>query len=174
MSRQSNAKKARRKKRQAGRDARWIPDQVMDAILGDEAPPELAARNVVEAILGVGHSPDDEYDVETVELVQAAAVFDEWLTRRGWTFDTDFSLEGLASWIYPPSISEFDDELIEPVTRVWFKAVGDDDDFPEQVSFALVGAAGADDIHRITPDVLLEHVETIEAYRAGEAAPVLG
>jgi len=174
VSRKSDAKKARRKKRQAGRDARWIPDQVMDAILGDEAPPELAARDVVESILGVGYDPDDEYDEETVELVQAAVVFDEWITQREWTFDADFSLEGLASWIYLPSLAEVDDEAVEPVTRVWFKAVGDEDDFPQQVSFAFVGAGGEADVQRVAPDVLIDHIEAIEAYRAGDTVPVLG
>ena len=151
MSRQSDAKKARRKKRQAGRDARWIPEQAMDALLGDEFADE----------------PD--------ELEQAVETFDEWLTLRGWTFDTDFTGAGLASWYFGASAAEFDDERLEPVTRVWFKLAGGDDDFPNAVSAVLVGTgedSGA--TYMVTPEVLLEHIDAIEAYRDGDAAPVLG
>lgn len=174
MSRHSDAKKARRKKRRDARDTRWVPDQVMDSILKAGEPAELAARDVVESVLGVDYAPDDEYPPDVVELVQAATVFDEWIAQRGWTFDTDFSLEGLASWIYPPSVTEFDDEAMEPATRVWFTTSGDEDDFPERVSFALVGAAGEDDIRRVGPDVLIEHIAAIETYRDGDAPPRVG
>ena len=44
MSRHSDAKKARRKKRRDARDTRWVPDQVMDSILKAGEPAELAAR----------------------------------------------------------------------------------------------------------------------------------
>ncbi len=174
MSRTSDAKKARRKKRRDTRDSRWVPEQVMDSILKEGEPAELAVRDLVEAVLGVDYSPDDEYPPDVVELVQAATVFDEWITVRGWTFDTDFSLEGLACWIYPPSVTEFDDDAMEPATRVWFTTSGDEDDFPEQVGFALVGAAGEDDIRRVSPDVLIEHIAALETYRAGDATPEIG
>ena len=174
MSRHSDAKKARRKKRRDTRDSRWVPEQVMDSILKEGEPAELAVRDVVESVLGVDYSPDDEYSPDVVELVQAATVFDEWITVRGWTFDTDFSLEGLASWIYPPSVTEFDDDAMEPATRVWFTTSGDEDDFPEQVGFALVGAAGEDDIRRVSPDALIEHIAELENYRDGDATPEIG
>ena len=151
MSRKSDAKKSRRKKRQAGRDARWIPDQVMDSLFGDET--------------------EDGTD----ELEQAVETFNEWVTSRGWTFDTDFTGAGLASWYFGPSATEFDDERLEPVTRIWFKLVGDDDDFPNTVSAVLVGTgenSGA--TYAVEPEVLLEHIEAIETYRAGDAVPVLG
>jgi hypothetical protein len=151
VSRKSDTKKARRKKRQAGRDARWIPDQVMDSLFGDET------------------------EDGTAELEQAVETFNEWVTSRGWTFDTDFTGDGLASWYYGPSATEFDDERLEPVTRIWFKLVGDDDDFPATVSAALVGTGedtGA--TYAVAPEVLLERIGAIETYRAGDAVPVLG
>jgi hypothetical protein len=151
MSRKTDAKKARRKKRQSGRDARWIPDQVMDTLFGDET------------------------EDGTAELEQAVETFNEWVTSRGWTFDTDFTGDGLASWYYGPSATEFDDERLEPVTRIWFKLVGDDDDFPNTVSVVLVGTgedAGA--TYAVEPEVLLEHIGAIETYRAGDSVPVLG
>lgn len=54
MSRNSDAKKARRKKRQAGRDARWAP--VPDEF--DEI--RRAVSDVNEWIVGRGWLPDDE------------------------------------------------------------------------------------------------------------------
>jgi hypothetical protein len=150
VSRKSAAKNARRKKRQAGRDARWIPDQVMDSLFGDEN------------------------EDGTAELEQAVETFNEWVTSRGWTFDTDFTGDGLASWYFGPSATHFDDERLEPVTRIWFTLVGDDDDFPNRVSAVLVGTgedSGA--TYAAAPEVLLEHIDAIETYRAGDAVPVL-
>ena len=46
MSRHSDAKKARRKKRRDARDTRWVPDQVMDSILKAGEPAELAAMGI--------------------------------------------------------------------------------------------------------------------------------
>ncbi|AQT78481.1 hypothetical protein B1R94_03330 [Mycolicibacterium litorale] len=148
MSRNSQAKKARRKKRQTGRDARWIPDQVMDNLVGDDF--------------------DDE-------LGQAVETFDQWLISRGWTFDTDFSNETLLSWFYPPSATDFSDERCEPVTRIWITFAGADDDFPERVTAVLAGTAGEDhgQLYSVAPETLLAHIEEIEAYRHGSAVPVL-
>jgi len=173
VSRNSDAKKARRKKRRAARDERWIPDTVLDALVQDSEN-ELPPRNVIEAILGVGHLPEDGIPAEDVELVETATKFDEWITARGWTFDSDFSAGGLASWLYGPSAIEFDDEQYEPVTRIWF-TVGDAyDDFPEQVNAALVGTGGADGaLYAVGPDRVLEHIDAIEAYRPGDVVPVL-
>ncbi|MGY4710839.1 hypothetical protein ACXDF8_14975 [Mycolicibacterium sp. CBM1] len=148
MSRSSDAKKARRKKRQSTRDARWIPEQVMETLVGDDF--------------------DDE-------LGQAVETFDQWLISRGWTFDTDFSTETLLSWFYQPSAAEFSDERHETVTRAWISFTGDGDDFPERVSAVLVGTAGAEHgaVYVVAPEVLLAHIEEVEAYRHGDAVPVL-
>lgn len=147
MSRNSDAKKARRKKRQATRDVRWIPDDVKDTL--------------------------DDVDVE---LAQAVETFDEWLTTRGWTFDAEFSTETLISWFYEPSAAAVVDDAYEPVTRIWITASGADDDFPERVTAILVGTAGEDEgeLYTVEPEVLLAHIESIEAYRPGDAIPVLG
>jgi len=151
MSRNSDAKKARRKKRQAVRSAR--PHN------GFESAPE---------------------EVHDPELVEAVSTFEDWITARGWTFDLDFSTRGLASWYFEPSAAEFDDEIYEVVTRVWF-TVGDnrDEDFPNRVSAALVGTGGAEDnlsgaVYHVTPDQLIDQIEAIEAYRPGDPVPVIG
>jgi len=118
--------------------------------------------------------PEDEPSEVDDELVAAATRFDEWLTGRGWTFDTEFSAEGLASWFYGPSATEFDEENLEPVTRIWFTIVGADDDFPDRVGAVLVGA-GADDraVYSVSPDAIFDHIDAIEAYRPGGRLPVL-
>ena len=147
MSRNSDAKKARRKKRQATRDVRWIPDGVKDAL--------------------------DDVDVE---LAQAVETFDEWLTTRGWTFDAEFSTETLISWFYEPSAAAVTDDVHEPVTRIWITASGEDDDFPEGVTAVLVGTGGEGDgaLYTVAPEVLLAHIDSVETYRPGDALPVLG
>ena len=173
MSRKSDAKKARRKKRQVARDSRWIPDAVLDALV-EQSDAELPPSNVAETILGVGNS-DVDLDGDLAELVEAARKFDEWVTSRGWVFDSEFSAEGLASWFYEPSLTEFEDDSVEPVTRIWFGTGGDDDDFPESVSVALVGTGGeAGAVYTIGPDRLLERIEAVEAYRPGDHLPALG
>ncbi|KDF00394.1 hypothetical protein Y900_015945 [Mycolicibacterium aromaticivorans JS19b1 = JCM 16368] len=145
MSRKSDAKKARRKKRQASRDERWLPGDVKGAL--------------------------DDVDVE---LAQAVEAFDEWLTSRGWTFDAEFSTDTLISWFFEPSAAAVADEGYEPVTRIWITASGDEDDFPEAVKAVLVGTgedAGA--LYTVEPEVLLAQIDPIEAYRPGDAVPVL-
>jgi hypothetical protein len=147
VSRNSDAKKARRKKRQATRDVRWMPDEVKDAL--------------------------DDVDVE---LAQAVETFDEWLVTRGWTFDAEFSTETLISWFYEPSAAAVVDDEHEPVTRIWITASGADDDFPERVTAILVGTAGEGEgkLYTVEPEVLLAHIESVETYRPGDAVPVLG
>lgn len=145
MSRNSDAKKARRKKRQAHRDDRWIPGDVKDTL--------------------------DDVDVE---LAQAVETFDEWLTTRGWTFDAEFSTDTLISWFFEPSAAAVADERYEPVTRIWITASGEDDDFPEGVKAVLVGT-GEDQgaLYTVAPEVLLAHIDSIESYRPGDTTPVL-
>lgn len=145
MSRNSDAKKARRKKRQVNRDARWLPDHVVGTL-----------------------------DVD-VELAQAVETFDQWLTSRGWTFDDEFSTDTLISWFYEPSAAAIVDEGFEPVTRIWITASGDDDDFPEKVHAVLVGTGEDDGkLYTVEPEVVLAHIESLEDYRPGTPVPALG
>ncbi len=73
MSRKTEAKRARRDKRRATRDANWIPDPVLEEM------------------------------VDGVELVEDLESFDTRITERGWTFDDDQSDEEFVIWFYPPS-----------------------------------------------------------------------
>jgi hypothetical protein len=75
----ADAKKARRSKRRAKRDANWVPETVLDAIVDD------------------------------VELVEGLESFDAQIVERGWTFDDDQSDEEFVIWFYPPSGAEVGD-----------------------------------------------------------------
>ncbi|MGE2722807.1 hypothetical protein [Mycolicibacterium celeriflavum] len=88
MSKRSDAKKARRRKRQAARNERWIPDNVMDALTE-----ETTTAAVLEA-------------------------FDTRITERGWVFDDELSDGESALWFYPPSQAEVSDEDLVSVTTV--------------------------------------------------------
>jgi hypothetical protein len=72
----AQAKKARRNKRQAKRDANWIPDAALDDI------------------------------VDGVDLVEDLESFDGQITRRGWVFDEEESDDEILIWFYPPSGSK--------------------------------------------------------------------
>ena len=76
MSRKTKAKRARRDKRRATRDANWIPDAVLEEMVGG------------------------------IELVEGLESFDARIIERGWAFDDDQSDEEFVIWFYPPSGTE--------------------------------------------------------------------
>lgn len=121
MSKRSEAKKARRRKRQAAKEPRWTP-----------AADDLAA-------------------------------IDEELTERGWEFDVDHSTDEMVTWYYPPSGIDTDDESVETVTRLWLT-----EDEEWHLILAGSGEEGLDYV--FDAEALLEHLDAIEAYRAGGPA----
>ncbi|MUL81954.1 MULTISPECIES: hypothetical protein [unclassified Mycolicibacterium] len=82
MSRENAAKKARRKKRQAVRDSRLVPQEMVDQL---------------------ADVPDS--------IVADLAEFDERITARGWTFDEEESSDDFAVWFYEPSGAQVQDGL---------------------------------------------------------------
>jgi hypothetical protein len=128
VSKSTAAKKARRKRRIAARNERWLPADV-------------------------------QADVAAVGLIANQIV------GRGWEFDREYSTENFITWYYPPSGAEFDDESVEPVTRIW---VTD----PAQPHVILVGS---NDVthgdYVFTVDELVARLDAIEAYRAGDPRP---
>jgi hypothetical protein len=76
VSRKTKAKRARRDKRRATRDANWIPDAVLEEMVGG------------------------------IELVEGLESFDARIIERGWAFDDDQSDEEFVIWFYPPSGTE--------------------------------------------------------------------
>lgn len=149
MSKNSAAKKARRKKRQAARGPSWVANDVM----GDLDSPAL--------------------DEHAAQLLSAAEKFDEFLVSRGWTFDEENVAEGLATWFFEPSADgvEVAGEA-EPVTRVWFTVTGGEDDFPHAVHAVLVGSCEDDGYFTLSPDLLVQKVAEVEAYRPGDPEPL--
>jgi hypothetical protein len=93
VSRRSEAKKVRRNKRRAAKDASWLPDNVMDELVTTQAaiPTDLEA-------------------------------FDQRVTERGWEFDEEESDEDFVFWFYEPSGAEVDDDELAPVTTIWMSA----------------------------------------------------
>jgi hypothetical protein len=88
VSRRSGAKKARRNKRRAVRDARWLPDGVLDEV------------------------------ADNLELAEVLERFDELVTQRGWVFSEEFSDEASALWFWPPSMFEATGDEVTPVTTI--------------------------------------------------------
>ena len=138
MSRQSDRKKARRQKR-------------------------LAQRVVWSSIMEDRTELDEPGDIESV--VDRAKDFDHRITQRQWTFDTENSTAGLASWFYAPSGYEPEDDDVEAVTRVWFTtgSLDDFENFPQTVHLIMAGSAQS---RRLSADQLFDELPTIEAHRA--------
>jgi hypothetical protein len=89
VSRKSQAKQARRKKRQAAQNSRWIPETVLDELADD------------------------------IELAAVLEQLDARITERGWVFDEELSDEESALWYFIPSTAEVaDDEDVVPVTTI--------------------------------------------------------
>jgi hypothetical protein len=88
VSQRRAAKEARRRKRQAARDARWIPEGVLDDVADD------------------------------LELADVLEAFDELVTQRGWMFSEEFSDEESALWVWPPSMVETTGDGVTPVTTI--------------------------------------------------------
>jgi hypothetical protein len=97
VSRRTQSKQARRNKRRATRDSRWIPETVLD-----------------------GFSDD-------IEVAATLERFDERITERGWVFDEELSDEESALWAFPPSESALVNENFVPATTIVMTAEDDAD-----------------------------------------------
>lgn len=183
MSRRSAAKKARRQKRQAKR-AEWDTivqlaeefEELEEELL-DDGLTVVHARNIDDAILGIGEQLDAADPDALRALLALARSFDERITERGWTFDAGHSIHSLAVWHFAPSAFEPDNDDVEVVTRVFFtteSALEDHDDFPHKVSLMLVGTDLGDGAVQISPERFFEQIDAIEAYRVEQSVPQLG
>jgi hypothetical protein len=89
VSRKSQAKQARRRKRQATQNSRWIPETVLEGLSDD------------------------------IELAAVLERLDERITERGWVFDDELSDDESALWYFIPSTAEVPDDLdVVPVTTI--------------------------------------------------------
>jgi hypothetical protein len=92
-SKKAEAKKARRNKRRAVRDASWLPENVLDELVTTQA----AIATDLEA-------------------------FDQRVTERGWEFDEEESDEDFAFWFYELSGADVEDGDLAPMTTIWMSA----------------------------------------------------
>ena len=79
------------------------------------------------------------------------------------------------SWVYPPSACEVGDDGREPVTRIWIAMNEDDDALVLEFGAALVGSGPTPDdgLYLLDPETLADDIAGLEAYRPGDARPVL-
>jgi hypothetical protein len=92
-SKKAEAKKARRQKRRAARDAGWMPDDAITDLVATQA----AIATDLEA-------------------------FDARITERGWIFDEDDSDEEYVFWFYEASGADVGEDELAPVTTIWMSA----------------------------------------------------
>lgn len=142
-----SAKKARRTKRRATRDARW---HAVNAELDELAEQVAAAAKRF-----------DSWITSRGWVIDADNATDEVVS---WVYPPSAAAESAVDVAADA----------EPVTRVWIAIVGEEDDFPRRVSAAVVGTDGdGDGLYVLTPDSLVDRIEILEAYRAGGELPVL-
>lgn len=123
-----------------------------------------------EALLD--QKPIEEFADDTRQLVSDAEALDAQLRARGWEFDGSECGAGESlAWRYPPSGYEPDHDLAESCT--WFFL-----SLPEMGSYTLTDCPI--EVHfpghgievgtwrAANSQVLLEHIEAIESYRAGD------
>jgi hypothetical protein len=126
-----------------------------------------ARRNKRRAGQSGNWLPDDVLDdlVTThAAIATSLEAFDARITQRGWAFDEGESDEDFVFWFYQPSGIEVDDDALAPVTTVWMSAAED----AEIVHLMLTGTA---DAYEFTAAEFFEHLDAIEAYRAGDPPP---
>lgn len=143
MSRTSDAKKARRRKRQAARSARQMPAGLEQ----DLAEVASAVAEVNSWLIGRGWLMDEDQstdDLLTWVYPPSAAEFGDVVSiRSGY----------------------------EPFTRLWLTLDEDDDALVLEFGAALVGAGSGQDPHLIDPERLAEQIDALEAYRMGLPQP---
>jgi len=143
MSRQSDAKKARRRKRQSARDESWLPASEFEDRLGTV---EDAVGDIDDWLTPRGWVLDTDLDTDNTDVV---------------------------SWFYPPSAAQFGDDDIEPVTRIWITLDEANDEVVLEFAALLVGFGADDEPYVLDPQTLADAVAALEAFRPGLARPVL-
>ncbi len=143
MSRTSDAKKARRRKRQAARSAGRTPAGLSDEL----AEVASAVAEINDWLIGRGWLMDEDQstdDLLTWVYPPSAAQFGDVVSiRSGY----------------------------EPLTRLWITLDEDDDALVLEFGVALVGAGSGQDSYLIDPERLAEQVDALEAYRMGLPQP---
>jgi len=139
-----SAKQARRRKRLAARDSRWL--EPADA--------------------GVDGLADD--------IASAAAEFDAWISSRGWVLDAENATDDVVSWVYPPSAREVADESEPVTRVWIAILGEDEDFPQRVNAVVVGTGMDAVGLYRVTPEALVEGIEGLESYRPGSPLPEFG
>lgn len=184
MSRKSDAKKARRRKRQAERAVGWIPEPAYQELVESGQFDPLVDERDLDDIDDIDEDDEDDLSDEDVDdeefsdVADAVADFDEWMNERGWVLDSEQCGEDVFTWIYPPSAVEAADGTTYPVTRTFIGIETDDDETVDIVlvlGVILVGMAEVDErLVGLQPEQLLGIIDAVEAYRPGMPQPAVG
>jgi len=118
-----------------------------------------------------------EQIAEELEIASELEDFDAQLTARGWAFSEDFDDAsdpdgsdddvGVA-WYWPPSIAEVEDDAEQVAATVVLL-------MPEDAGeIAHVVFVGTSEDYQFGLEELFDHLDVIEAYRAGAPPPIFG
>lgn len=103
---------------------------------------------------------------EQLEIASELEDFDAKLTQRGWEFSEEADDETGVVWYWPASAADVvDDGEAVNVTVVLLTP----DDGGDVAHVVFVGAA---EDYQFNLEELFDHLDTIEAYRIGDPAPV--
>lgn len=148
MSRNSDAKKARRKKRQTVRSSRGVPER---------QPQEQHDPALIEAV-----STFEDW------ITERGWTFDLDFSAKGlasWYYE-------------PSAAESDDEAHEVVTRVWFTVGENREQDFPNRVNAVLVGSGGPDGdvtgaVYAVTPDQLIDQIEAIENYRPGDSVPVL-
>lgn len=122
-----------------------------------------------------------EQIAEELEIAGELEDFDAQLTARGWAFSEDFddaddlydsdrddSDDVGVAWYWPPSIAEVEDDAEQVAATVVLL-------MPEDAGeIAHVVFVGTSEDYQFGLEELFDHLDVIEAYRAGAPPPIFG
>lgn len=132
-----------------------------------KAEAKKARRNKRRAARDSNWIPEEVLDdyVEDIETADYLESFHRLVTQRGWTYDDETSTDTNVAWFYQPSVEDRNGD--GPYTTIWISAEDDAD----HVWLLLTGTSEG---YRFEPEAFLEHLDAIEAYRAGDPLPAFG
>ena len=67
-------------------------------------------------------------------------------------------------WFYSPSAADVDSDELAPVTTIWMSAA-------EDAAIVHLMLTGTSDSSEFAPETFFEHIDAVEAYRAGDSPP---
>lgn len=127
-----------------------------------DARSKKARRDKRRAKRDTNWVPDSVLDeiVDDADTADYLETFHQLVTQRNWTYDDETSTDVDLVWFYEPSVGDGEGRF----TTIWISALDD-------AEFVWVLLTGMTEGYRFAPDAFLEHLDAIEAYRAGDPPP---